>query len=133
MVVSRKRRGTKKRRRTTAGGGMHWGGFGEVTGASRESVLAEGDCADVVTALGRRVTWENLVYLCLFLPLYVSQFPFILPYPSFPLTLPCTHEQIHTDKHNTPHYAFPLQTLSQLQLSLLLYRSHASAVSQCSL
>lgn len=89
MVVSRKRRRTKKRRRVTAGAGMHWGVFGEVTGASREPVLAEGDYADVVAASGRRATWEtlNLIHLCcLFLPLFVSQFPLILPYPSFSLT-----------------------------------------------
>lgn len=60
----------EKRRRATAGAGMHGGGgFGEVTGASRESVLAGGDCTDVATAPGRRVTWENLnrIHLCVFL------------------------------------------------------------------
>lgn len=88
MVVSRKRRRTEKRRRATAGGGMQLGGFGEVTGSSGETVLAGGDCADGVTAPGRRVTWEtlNLLYICVLLLLYVSQFPFILPCLSFSQT-----------------------------------------------
>lgn len=64
--------------RATAGAGMHWGVFVEVTGASRESGLAGGYCADVATALGRRVTWENLnlIYLFLPLPLYSTSLNF---------------------------------------------------------
>ncbi len=76
MVVSRKRRRTEKRRTAAAGAGMYRGVFGEVTGASRESMLADGDCADVVAALGRRITWEtlNLIYC-----ISVSSCPFTSP------------------------------------------------------
>lgn len=36
---------------------MHWPVFGEVTGASKEPVLAEGDYAHVIALLGMEATW----------------------------------------------------------------------------
>lgn len=77
--------------------------FGEVTGASREPVLAEGDYADVVAAPGRRATWGNSKSYpspCVPAPLYLS----ISPHPpnSFSLThcLSLTHIRKYT---NTTH------------------------------
>lgn len=94
------------------------GGFGEVTGSSRETVLAGGDCADGVTAPGRRVTWEtlNLIYLCLFLLLYVSQFPFILPCPSF--------SQTHMNNFSVVQICKSGQTKQHM----MLYASSANAI-----
>lgn len=106
-MVSRKRRRTKKRRMAAAGAGMHWGVFGEATGAKGESVLAEGDCADVATASGKRVTWEtlNLTLPCLFLLLHISRFPLVLPNPTFSIT----HISLfHT---NVTQPTLPLQSL----------------------
>lgn len=103
-------------------------------------MLAEGDCADVVTAPGRRVTWEtlNLISLCPFLPLYVSQFPFILPYPSFSLAHMNNRSLFHTyanthrqTQHTTPHSPSS-NTITDPSLPLL-YLMHASTRSQCSL
>lgn len=54
MVLSRKGRRARKRRRATAGTGMLWGVWGEVIGASKEPVLAEGDYADVIALQGWR-------------------------------------------------------------------------------
>lgn len=85
-------RGTKKRRTATAGAGMYWGVFGEVTGASRESVLAEDDCADVVATPRRRITWEtlNLIY-CISVssaPLHLQ----VAPHPPIAFCLTNTHK-----------------------------------------
>lgn len=120
MVVSRKRRRTKKRRRATAGGGMQWGVLGEVTGSSRESMLAGGDCADGVIAPGRRVTWEtlNLIYLCLFLLLYVSQLPLILPCPSF--------SQTHMNNLSVVHIRKSTQTNTTHNAILFLFKHYHS-------
>lgn len=78
----------ERRRRGTAGSGMHWG----VLGASKESVLAEGDYADVVAPPGKRATWEtaNLSHLLPFPPLYVSIFPL------HPAIQCCTSEVLHS-------------------------------------
>lgn len=116
MVVSRKRKRTKKSRRATAGAGMHWGGFVEVTGASRESVLAGGDCADVATAPGRRVTLENLnlIYLCLLLPLYSTS----LNFPSSSHTL-LSHK--HTHKQSLSLLYTYANTHRQIQHTTLIY------------
>lgn len=59
IVLSRKGRRTKKRRGATAGTGMQRGVFGEVTGASTEPVLAEGDYADVIAPPGIGATWDT--------------------------------------------------------------------------
>lgn len=64
MVLSRKGRRTKKSRGATAGTGMHRGVFGEVTGASKQPVLAEGDYADVIALLGMEATWEPKFISC---------------------------------------------------------------------
>lgn len=58
IVLSRKGRRTKKRRGATAGAGMQRGVFGEVTGASMEPVLAEGDYADVIAPPRMGATWD---------------------------------------------------------------------------
>lgn len=119
MVVSRKRRRTEKRRGATAGEGMHWGVFREVTGASRESVLAEGDCADVVAAPGRVVTWEALNLIRL--PLHVSPHP---PIPFFPTNTQeysfflAENANTHRQTRLTSLYTVPLQTLPQRRLCL---------------
>lgn len=85
------------------------------TGASRESMLAGGKCTDVVTAPGRRVTWETLnlisVCSCFFTSL---SFPSILFCSSASQThmhdLSLTRTQARVNTHrcrhkNTPNYA----------------------------
>ena len=66
------------------------GGFGEVTGASRERpcwlagwgwLRRCSHCSGKEGHMGKSKS-----YLCPFLPLYVPLFPFILTYPSFPQT-----------------------------------------------
>lgn len=76
MVLSRKGRRSKKRRGATAGTGMHWGVFGEVTGASKEPVLAEDDYADVIALLRMEATWEPKFKISCQSPrLYITVFP----------------------------------------------------------
>lgn len=76
MVLSRKGKRTKRRRGATAGTGMHWAVFGEVTEASKEPVLAEGNYADVVALRGMGATWEPKFKIsCHSLHLHMTAFP----------------------------------------------------------
>lgn len=64
----------------------------------------------------------NLIYPCLFLPLYVAQFPFILPYPFFSAN---THEQSLSLAHIRKY----TQTNTTLHAPLFLCKHYHSAIS----
>lgn len=103
MVLSRKGRRTKKKRGATAGTGMHRGVFGEVTGASKEPVLAEGDYADVIALLGMEATWEPKFKISCQSPrLYITVFPGHAPWSK---NISILHKS-YTIQNHPPSYPF---------------------------